>query len=131
MTDKKEANANAPMHGQWLRPRSQRGPRAAVTIAANSGSAGMIQTFASRPRATAALGTGRLLCRDCGKRLGGVRVAWQRARRRQLREGRWTGGRLRRRRLVVRGKFLPRLAEVLPAAHVKRVPGAVEDQDQR
>src|SRR5216683_146384 len=102
----------ATMQGKWLRLRNQRGPRKPVTMLAAKGKPGMSQRYPAGSNMADLLGMRRL---DAGwGELGQSRL----------------GGR-RRQRLLVQGRLLARLAQILPDADIQRTTRAVEHENQR
>src|SRR5262245_34169076 len=99
----------AAMHGRWLFFRSTRWPNSAMRAAAASGIVGMRM----RKRGSNMAGFFLALGLVAGGGEPGLRGL----------------GLRRRQRLLVHGRLLARLAQVLPEADVQRLPPAVEHED--
>src|SRR5579871_4661573 len=108
VTARVHAPADATIQGQWLRLRSTRGPRTAINTLAMSGRAGISQSRSPMISDMAGLPWLRRLDPRGGQ------------------AGHGHFGRRLGQGLLVHGRRLAGLAQLLPEAYVERMPAAVE-----
>src|SRR5439155_6055886 len=111
MQDKTQEVTVATIQGKWLRSRSQRGPSKPVTTLAASGKAGISQRYPLGSNMAGLLGMPRLDAGRCEFGQGRLDRRW-------------------RQRLFVQRRFLARLAQLLPDAHIQRTARAIKHEDQ-